>query len=111
MEGGGEVSDDLIKLTVTPVFSRDSNAFGCLTTNAAGEISRRVAYAEEAAIKMALKALGWMPPEDAAAMREAIRDAHDAGRACEDTLEKTGWPDCAQRLSESLSKLQPFLKP
>ncbi len=48
---------------------------------------------------------------ETAAMREAIREAHEAGRACEDTLEEAGWPDCAQRLSDSLSKFQPFLKP
>jgi len=60
------------KLTITPVFNHETKEFGCVMADASREISRKIACAEEESTKRALKALGWMPPEEAAAMREKI---------------------------------------
>jgi hypothetical protein len=106
MEGGGEVSDSF-KMTVTPFFNLESREFGCDTTDIAGMIHRKVACAKDEATKQALKALGWTPPEENAAMREAIRGAHERLAGLEDHLSGNH----GLFLSDALSKLKPFLKP
>jgi hypothetical protein len=94
-------------MTITPVFNHETKEFGCVMADASREISRKIACAEEESTKRALKALGWMPPEEAAAMREAIREAHDLIQ----WLKTNSYGRHLRTASTALSKLQPFLKP
>lgn len=123
---------EIMKFTVAPFVNYQSGEFGCNTVMPSGEIMRRIANAEDEAIKRALKALGWCPPEEFArlngkcewhereairrqaaqedvesknsAMREAIKEAYDSLANVSTTFGRTPAQDAA------LAKLQPFIE-
>lgn len=46
---------------------------------------------------------------DVEAMYDAVATVYSTGQACFNLLESQGWPDIAQKFSEALSDLRPFL--
>ena len=105
-----------IRFTFTPIIDHSQKMFGCVTADFNREISRRVACAEDEAIKRSLKALGWMPPEDVVAMREALKDSDAALRKCLNymlRLPMSGSDAECEAMDDAhhaLRKLQPLLQ-
>ena len=111
-----------LRFTVAPFVDFAAEEFGCYTTDIAGEIHRKVARAEDEAIRQSLQALGWAPPEEyaklmqeASAMRDAIKEARDAlddmrWSARPSRIENPRMFVAWEKASTALIKLQPFLK-
>ena len=126
---------EIMKFTVAPFVNYQSGEFGCNTVMPSGEIMRRIANAEDEAIKRALKALGWCPPEEFArlngkcewhereairrqaaqedvesknsAMREVIKEAFNS--FAEDPESDAAWL-LTERQRKAIAKLQPFIE-
>ena len=63
-----------VSFKITPVVNHESQSFGYEMRDITGAVSRQVASTKNEAIQEALKALGWMSPEEA----KAISDDRDA---------------------------------
>jgi len=100
----------------------------CFESDIAGRISREIVNFKEARVRAALDALGWISPEKARDMRDAIKEAHKTLSElstwrddCDAYDEGMGYPQrdydekqvemMEKTALQALAKLRPFTHP